>query len=83
MAAFLRSVIKSDACKAYWAPVQQQIDQQKAALEKARDLAKKQMWKEAVEQYDAVLVSATRVADFYDEAAKEAAKAAKKADEKK
>lgn len=78
--AFLKTTIKSEACKTYWTAIQSQIDEQKKALEEARALVKQEKFKEAMEKYTLILNSKVRVADFYDDAAKEAGKIARKAD---
>jgi len=83
VATFLKTTLKSDACKKWWAPIQKQIDDQKKALDDGRALAKQEKWKEAYEKYQLVLNSNIRVADFYDEAAKEVDKVKRKADEAK
>lgn len=80
VAAFLEATIKSEKCAKYWAPVQKQVDEQKKALDAARSLVAKEKFKEALEQYKLVLDSNVRVADFYDDAAKEAAKIQRKAE---
>jgi hypothetical protein len=83
VAGFLKTTIKSDACKKWWAPVQQQIDDQKKSLDEGRALAKQDKWKDALAKYQAVVNSNVRVADFYDDAAKEIVKVQRKADEAK
>ena len=80
VAAFLEKTIRSESCKSFWSNVQTTIDEQKKALEKARELVRQDKFKDAMEQYAIVVNSNVRVADFYDEAAKEAAKIARKAD---
>lgn len=83
VATFLKNTLKSDTCKAFWAPIQKQIDEQKKALEEGRALAEKKKWKEALEKYQMVLNSNVRIADFYDEAAKEVVKVQRKAEDDK
>ena len=81
--AFLKAAVKSEKAAKQWALIQARIDDQKKALEKGRALAAQEKWKEAREQYDLVLNTDTRVADFFDEARKEAAKVYRKADQEK
>lgn len=83
VAAFLKTTIKSEPAAKAWSLVQSQIDEQKKALEKARALVAKEKFKDALEQYEVVLNSRVHVADFWDDAAKEAAKAARKAEQAK
>ncbi len=83
VAAFLKATIKSDACKKWWAPVQQQIEEQKKALDEGRALAKQDKWKDALPKYQAVVNSTVRVAEFYDDAVREIVKVQRKADEAK
>jgi hypothetical protein len=83
VASFLKATLKSDACKTFWAPVQKQIDEQKKWLEEGRALAEKKQWKQALEKYQFVLNSNVRIADFYDDAAKEVVKVQRKAEEAK
>jgi hypothetical protein len=78
---FLKTTLKSDKAAKHWAMVQTQIDEQKKALDSARALAAQKKWKEASAQYDLALNSNIRVAEWYDEAAKEAEKARRKADQ--
>ena len=78
---FLKKTIQSEACAKHWAVVQTQIDDQKKALEKARALMTKEKFKEALEQYRLVLDSKVRIADCWDDAAKEVMKAARKAEQ--
>ena len=80
VAAFLEKTIRSESCKSFWSNVQTTIDEQKKALEKARALVRQEKFKEAMDQYAIVVNSNVRVADFYDDAAKEAAKIARKAE---
>ena len=83
VAGFLKTTIKSDKCAKFWEPVQKQIEEQKAALEKARELAKQEKLKEALEQYKLIVDSHVLVADFWDDAAKEYAKVARKIEQAK
>jgi hypothetical protein len=83
VAAFLKTTIKSDKCTKYWEPIQKQIDEQKAALAKARELVKQEKLAEALEQYKLVVDSRVLVADFWDDAAKEFAKVARKVEQQK
>jgi hypothetical protein len=80
---FLKTTLKSDKATKYWAPIQEQIDQQKAALEKARALVAQKKFKEALEQYDLVVKTTVFVADFWDDAAKERKKIEAKAKDAK
>lgn len=81
VAAFLKTTITSDACKAWWTPVQQTLDEQKKAIEDARALVKQEKFKEAMEKYAVVLNSNVRVGDFWKDAQKEAAQIQRKAEE--
>ena len=81
VASFLKKTMQSEPCAKHWATVQTQIDEQKKALEKARALMAKEKFKEALEQYRLVLDSKVRISDQWDEAAKEVAKAARKAEQ--
>lgn len=83
VSAFLKSTLKSDKCTKYWEPVQKQIDEQKAALAKARELVKQDKLADALEQYKLVVESHVLVADFWDDAAKEYAKVLRKLDQAK
>ncbi len=80
VAAFLKATIKSEKCAKYWEPIQKQVDEQKKTLEEARSLAAKQMYKEALEKYKLVLSSNVRIAEFWDDASKEAEKVQRKAE---
>jgi len=77
--AFLKSTLKSEKAAKYWAPIQTQIDEQKATLEKARALANQHKYKESLEQYKLILASPVRISDSWDTAAKESQKIARKA----
>jgi hypothetical protein len=79
---FLKNTLRSEACKSFWKPIEDTIAEQKATLEKARAFAKEGKWKEASEQYDLVLGSKVRIADFYDDVVREAGKASRKAKDK-
>jgi hypothetical protein len=81
VALFLKKTLQSEPCAKQWALVQAQIDEQKKAVEKARALMTKEKFKEALEQYRLVLDSKVRVGECWDEAAKEVAKAARKAEQ--
>jgi hypothetical protein len=81
VALYLKRTLQSDVCAKQWALVQAQIDEQKKELEKARALATQEKWKESLEQYRLVLDSKVRVGEPWDEAAKEVAKAARKAEQ--
>lgn len=81
--AFLKTTLKSEVCKTYWTAVQAQIDEQRKTLDEARALAKQEKFKEAMEKYTLLLNSKVRVADFYDDAVKEATKVARKAEQAK
>lgn len=83
VASFLKNTMKSESCAKYWNAVQTQIDEQKTALEKARALMAKDKFKDALDQYNVVLNSKVHVADFWDDAAKEAVKAARKVEQAK
>ena len=83
VANFLKTTIKSDKCTKYWEPVQKRIEEQKAALAKARELAKQDKLAEALEQYKLIVDSTVLVADFFDDAAKEYAKVARKVEQQK
>lgn len=83
VANFLKTTIKSDKCTKYWEPVQKRIEEQKAALAKARELAKQDKLAEALEQYKLIVDSTVLVADFFDDAAKEYAKVARKLEQQK
>jgi hypothetical protein len=83
VASFLKTTIKSDKCVKYWEPVQKQIEEQKVALAKARELVKKDKLEEAMEQYKLITGSHVLVAEFWDDAAKEAAKVARKLEQAK
>lgn len=80
VAAFLKTTLKSEKCAKYWEPVAKQIEEQKKALDAARALVAKEKFKEALDQYDLVLGSNVRVGEFWDDAAKEAAKIRRKAE---
>lgn len=81
VALFLKKTIQSEAAAKHWAPVKTQIDEQKKTIEKARALAAQDKWKEALEQYRAILDSTVRVGESWDAAAKEVTKAARKAEQ--
>jgi len=81
--ALLKTTIKSEKCVKFWEPVQKQIEEQKATLAKARELAKKDKFEEALEQYKLIVDSHVLVADFWDDAAKEYAKVARKVEQAK
>ena len=83
VATFLKTTIKSDVCKTFWTPIQKQIDEQKKWLDEGRALAEKKQWKESLEKYQMILNSPVRIADFYDETAKEVVKVQRKAEEAK
>jgi hypothetical protein len=83
VANFLKTTLKSDKCTKYWEPIQKQIEEQKAALAKARELAKQGKHEEALEQYKLIVESRVLVAEFWDDAAKEASKIARKAEQAK
>jgi hypothetical protein len=83
VASFLKATIKSEKCVKYWEPIQKQIEEQKATLAKARELAKKDKIDEALEQYKLIVESRVLVADFWDDAAKEYAKVARKVEQAK
>src|SRR5262245_31051362 len=83
VASFLKTTIKSEKCAKFWEPVQKQIDEQKAALAKARELVNKGKLEEAMEQYKLITGSHVLVAEFWDDAAKEAAKVARKLEQAK
>jgi hypothetical protein len=78
---FMKTTLQSDAAKTSWEIVQKQIDDQKATLARARDLAKHDKWKEAAEEYKLLINAPCKIADFYDEAVKEADKAVRKAEQ--
>jgi hypothetical protein len=80
LANFLKSTLRSPACAKFWAPVQTTIDEQKKALAEARDLMKREKYKEALERYKSIVNSNVRVAEFWDDAAKESVKATRKAE---
>jgi hypothetical protein len=83
VAAFLKATLKSDACKTFWAPIEKTIAEQKVALDEARALARQDKWKEASEKYESIVMSGVKVADFYNDAVREAGKAARKAKDEK
>ena len=81
VALWLKKTLQSEPCAKHWASVQTQIDEQKKELEKARALAAQDKWKDSLEQYRLVLDSKVRIGEPWDEAAKEVAKAARKAEQ--
>lgn len=81
LAGFLKNTLRSEACAKFWTPVQSTIDEQKKALAEARDLMKKEKYKEALDRYRSIIDSGVRVADFFDDAAKESVKAQRKAEQ--
>ena len=83
VAKFLKTTLKSEKCAKYWEPIQKQIDEQKTTLAKARELARQDKLEAALEQYKLIVDSRVLVAEFWDDAAKEAAKIARKVEQAK
>lgn len=78
---FLKDTLQK-ACPVYWEQIQKQIEEQRVALAEARKLADRKDWKAALEKYDVIRTSTLQVADFFDDAVAEAARAETKAKQK-
>lgn len=83
-AAFVKQTVTTSFTE-YWKAVQERVGEQGKALTEARALAKAKKYAEAIGQYDLIRYSDLQVADFFDDAVREAseveAKAAKAAKE--
>lgn len=56
----------------FWKVLQERIDAQKALIAEGRALAKQKKFDEALARYDAVVFSDLRIADFFEDACREA-----------
>jgi hypothetical protein len=83
-AAFIRSNLSTaKAYSEYWQSLQTRMDEQKAALAKARELAKQKKPDEALAAYDLIRFSELRIGEFFDDACREAEKIETQLAEKK
>jgi hypothetical protein len=71
-AAFVKETLASK-CGEYWKSVQARLEEQKKALAEARSFAKRKEWRESLARYDLIRRSDLRIADFFDDAVREAA----------